>query len=176
MAHEIQRWAGVAAVLRETGTEGASVLVIRRSEHPADPWSGHMAMPGGRQDPGDETTQHAAERETMEEVGIDLAGDGRLLGRLDDVSAVARGRRLGMAIAPFVYALERPTDVTLNHEVSEAIWVPLADLDGPAYRSTKRYQMGETKLLLPCWSWNERVIWGLTYNMLSSLLRIVRRA
>ncbi len=172
----IQRWAGVAAILRDTPKDGAGVLVIRRSEHPNDPWSGHMAMPGGRQDPQDETTRHTAERETLEEVGIDLTSCGRLLGRLDDVSAVARGRQLDMAIRPFVYAIETEPELALNHEVQETHWVPLADLAGPVYRSTKRYEMGSTELLLPCWNWNERVIWGLTYNMLSSMLRLIERA
>ena len=30
--------------------DGPSVLFIERARHPGDPWSGHMAFPGGRVD------------------------------------------------------------------------------------------------------------------------------
>jgi 8-oxo-dGTP pyrophosphatase MutT (NUDIX family) len=170
---EDTRWAGVAVILREDSTDALSVLLIRRSENPNDPWSGHMAMPGGRLDPGDATTRHAAERETMEEVGLDLNQYGRWLGRLDDVRAVARGKRLSLAIAPWVYVLEHDVEFNHNHEVQETVWVPVSDLIGPSYRDTMAYDMGGTQLMLPCWRWNERVIWGLTYGMLDSLFRIV---
>lgn len=169
------RWASVAAVLRDRAS-GPEVLLIRRSENPKDPWSGHMAMPGGRVDPGDASVQHAAERETCEEVGIDLTAKGRLLGRLDDVGAVASGRRLGLTVAPFVYALNDDLEVDWwdQTEVQEVHWVSLNDLAGPAFRAIKTYDWAGTKLMLPAWRYNERVIWGLTYNMLDSLIRIVQ--
>ena len=133
-------------------------------------------MPGGRQDPGDPTVQHAAEREAAEEVGLDLGRNGRLLGRLDDVSAVAHGRRLDLTIAPFVYALETEPALRPNGEVDETHWVPLRDLDSEQYRSTRPYQHGSARLLLPAWRWNDRVIWGLTYNMIDALIRLVKRS
>ena len=168
-----ERWASVAAILRDDPADGPSVLVIRRSEHPSDPWSGHMAMPGGRKDPGDPTPRHAAEREALEEVGIDLCRHGRFLGRLDDVVAVARGLRIGLTIAPFVYVLEQSVEPVLKvDEVQEALWVPLRDLHGPTHRGTRSYEIAGTTVLLPCWRWNDRIIWGLTYNMLESLLRL----
>ncbi len=172
---EPDRFASVAIILREVIGAGPEVLVIRRSEHPTDPWSGHMALPGGRKDPRDASTRHAAEREVMEEVGLDLAATGHLLGRLDDVAAVARGQRLGLTIAPFVYAIaaDRAVALTLNHEVQEALWVPFSDLAGPDHRSTRTYPMGGGQVELPCWRWNDRVIWGLTYNMLSTLIQLV---
>ncbi len=39
--------AAVAAVVRQAG-DGVEVLFIHRAEDPKDPWSGHMAFPGGR--------------------------------------------------------------------------------------------------------------------------------
>ena len=170
---EPEKWASVAAILRDDPERGPLVLVIRRSEHPNDPWSGHMAMPGGRKDPGDPTPRHAAEREAFEEVGIDLTAHARYLGRLDDVAAVARGLRIGLTIAPFVYVLERDVEPVLQAtEVQEVHWVPLRDLAGPTYRGTRSYEISGTTVLLPCWRWNDRIIWGLTFNMLESLLRV----
>ncbi|MGB5283894.1 MAG: NUDIX domain-containing protein, partial [Polyangiales bacterium] len=69
---EHEKWAAVAMLLRE-GASGPEVFFIRRAEHPRDPWSGHMAFPGGRRDAGDATLLDTAMRETREEVGVDLS-------------------------------------------------------------------------------------------------------
>ena len=66
------RLAGVCAVLREVPGD-VEVLVIRRGEREGDPWSGHMALPGGRFEPEDLSVYTTAVRETHEEVGIDLS-------------------------------------------------------------------------------------------------------
>ncbi|MCA9639821.1 MAG: NUDIX domain-containing protein, partial [Myxococcales bacterium] len=72
------RFAAVAAVLRPTDAD-TEVLLIRRAEHEGDPWSGHMAFPGGRHDPTDPDLLTTARRETLEEVGLDLSRRARLL-------------------------------------------------------------------------------------------------
>src|SRR6185295_12084220 len=75
--------AAVALVLAGPG-EDLSVCAIRRAEHPLDPWSGHMALPGGRKDATDPHPRAAAERETWEEVGLALT-EPHWLGQLSDV-------------------------------------------------------------------------------------------
>ena len=167
------RWAGVAMILKQLPNEPLSVLLIRRSENPNDPWSGHMAMPGGKMDPCDANTRQAAERETLEEVGLEINTHGRHLGRLDDVTAVARGQQLGLVIAPWVYVLNKEVTLNHNHEVQETIWVPVSDLMSDQFRDTLPYDLGGTQLLLPCWRWKGRVIWGLTYGMLDTLFRVI---
>src|SRR5690606_30206562 len=67
-------------------TADLELLLLRRAEHPRDPWSGHLGFPGGRVEPG-EGPLEAAVRETFEEVGVELAAE-HLLGRLDDLAAV----------------------------------------------------------------------------------------
>ena len=57
-------------------------MITRRASRLRD-HAGQWALPGGRVDPGDAGGRAAAERETLEEVGISLAGSERL-GRLDD--------------------------------------------------------------------------------------------
>src|SRR6266581_316587 len=81
--------AAVAVVLRE-GAEGAELIVIHRSHRRGDPWSGHMALPGGRQDAADRDLVATVTRETREEVGVDLERHGELLGNLDDLRAIGR--------------------------------------------------------------------------------------
>jgi 8-oxo-dGTP pyrophosphatase MutT (NUDIX family) len=49
------------------------VLFIKRATRTRDRWGGHVALPGGRRDSGDESDQAVAVRETWEEVGMDLS-------------------------------------------------------------------------------------------------------
>ena len=63
--------AAVAMIL--VGAEDRLKLcMIRRAEKSGDPWSGHMALPGGRFSPEDADLRVTAERETHEEVGLRL--------------------------------------------------------------------------------------------------------
>src|SRR5262249_34398676 len=86
---EVRGRAAVAAILREpAGALGGDpeVLLIRRAERKGDPWSGHMALPGGRMATGDADLAATVTRETLEEIGLDLGAHGRLLGQLDDIA------------------------------------------------------------------------------------------
>jgi len=165
--------AAVAAVVRD-GAEGAELLFIHRAEHPHDPWSGQMAFPGGRMDPGDADEMAAAMRETCEEIGLDLAGSGEALGRLSDVAAVSRGRPLSLVIVPHVFAIAGDPVLELNHEVAEALWVPLTYLLDFDNRSTLDWRLGSMTIPLPCYRYRDKVIWGLTFGMVDELLSILR--
>src|SRR5215510_10047679 len=97
------RSAAVAAVLRQ-GSRGPEVLLIKRAEHERDPWSGHMALPGGRRSPEDVNLIATAFRETEEEIAVPLARVGHYLGALDEV-APASPTLPPIIIAPFVVAV-----------------------------------------------------------------------
>src|SRR5574340_1202394 len=113
--------AAVAVVLREAGG-GTEFVAIRRSERVGDPWSGHMALPGGRQHPSDRDLLMTAARETQEEIGVDLARHARLLGRLDELTAMAWGQPIDLVISPFVFALEAPVQFIVDpSEVERAV-------------------------------------------------------
>ena len=159
--------AAVAVVLRD-GPGRIEILFIRRAEHPSDPWSGHMAFPGGRAEPGDVDLRATAVRETREETGIDLDTAAEHLGALDEVRATARMRPLDLAISPFVFRLEREVAAVLSEEVCSVHWLPLDDLLGPTRRSTLDYQHQGDTLQFPCLRVEELVIWGLTYRMFMS--------
>jgi 8-oxo-dGTP pyrophosphatase MutT (NUDIX family) len=135
-----------------------------------------MALPGGRHHPSDPDVHHTALRETLEEVGIDLARDAALLGRLDDLPAIARGRRMGLTIAPFVFVLDHCRGLSLNHEVVEALWAPLDPLYRGEWDTIKEYELDGARYQLPAWNVDGRIVWGLTHRMLSELFRIVRGA
>ncbi len=166
------RAAAVAAVLVPDGPS-TRLLFIRRADNPRDPWSGQMALPGGRHEPGDPSLRHTAMRETWEEVGLSLDG-ARHLAALDDVEAVAQGRRVGMLIRPHVFALDRPPTLRPNEEVAEVIWAPLGPLFTGAAETEHSWQLGPARWRLPAWDVEGRIVWGLTHRMLSGMFELLR--
>ena len=166
--------AAVAIVVRE-GTDGPQVLLIRRADRPGDAWSGHMAFPGGREDPQDENLLATAIRETVEEVGLDLRQAGRLLGQLAPLPAMARGRPVQMTIVPFIFELVADAELLYSDEVVEAVWVPLDPLLQGQLRTTFAVDRdGGERVDLPAHDVGGRVVWGLTYRMLDSLFELLR--
>lgn len=168
------RRAAVALVLRRAGERGLELLFIRRAEHESDPWSGHMGFPGGRAEPDDESLAATAVRETLEETGLDLTADAELLGALDEVRALARGRPVDLVIAPFVFLLRGHAEGAPSQEVVSLHWLGLDTLLEPASRSVLEYRYEDHAVELPCLRTSGLVIWGLTYRMFENLASALR--
>ncbi len=165
LAELLPRAAAVSIVLR-AAEDGLSALFIRRAEHPTDLWSGHVAFPGGRAHPGEGPVDTAI-RETAEEVGRALRRLGEVLGGLDEIQAIGRGRAMGLSIQPWVFALREPAPpLTLSEEVVSAHWVSLHDLLDPARRAPFPYVHEGIELVLPSIRIDGLTIWGLTYRMI----------
>jgi len=166
------RYAAVAAILRPSDRE-TEVLLIRRAERQGDPWSGHMAFPGGHRDPDDRDLLQTALRETYEEVGLDLNRHEHL-GALDHVPATLRGRRVNVAIAPHVFALREPSPLLRpNHEVAEIVWAQLGPMARGELDALKDFTYeGETHQV-PAYRVHGHIVWGLTYHMLRSLFAVL---
>lgn len=164
--------AAVAAILRDPGPgQDAELLFIRRTEREGDPWSGHIAFPGGRRDPVDPNLLATAVRETREEVGIDLQADGRLLAELEELPAIARGKRTGLIISPFVFALDRDVELTFEpDEVAEALWVPFGPLARRDDAGTIKHVVEGYEVELPSLHIRGRVLWGLTHRMVEMMI------
>ena len=161
--------AAVAIIVRDLAT-GAEVLLIERSRRADDPWSGHIAFPGGRREPGDADDLSTAIRETREEIGLDLTRQAHLLGRLDEIGAVARGRALDMVIVPFVFELAEPSRLCTSGEVSDVFWTPLGPLLSGEARTTYRFEWDGQVTEHPAFRVRNRTVWGLTQRMLSCLV------
>lgn len=162
------RHAAVAMAL-EWASEGPRVLLMRRKCHAGDPWSGQVSLPGGHTEPADEGPFATARREALEELSVDLAAQASPLGQLPPRQAMARGERLDLWITPCVFHVTAPLDPTPGPEAEEAFWLPVA----PALRGELdhrfHYKDKKRELILPAWQFEKRVIWGLTYRMLSQL-------
>lgn len=171
-ALERPRRAAVAIVLAQPPLLAqTSVLLVRRAERESDPWSGHMALPGGHAEPDDGDLLVTARRETLEEVGLDLR-DAELLGTLDDVMPM---RSSQISVRPFVFWSSGIAQPQLSAEVTETIWVPLSQLASGALRGTGRVRVGAATLEVPAFVIEERVVWGMTFRLLESLLERLAR-
>jgi len=85
----------------QTGTP--EILFIERATRKTDRWSGHVALPGGKQELH-EDDQETAARETLEEIGLDLSDPShfRCVGQLDDRELwTSFGRVFLMVLSPF---------------------------------------------------------------------------
>jgi len=168
VAEAVSARAAVALILRE-GPSGLELLFIRRAEHPQDPWSGQMAFPGGRAEPGEEDLKATAVRETAEEIGVDLESAAECLGILDEVRAMARMRPVSLTILPFVFRLRGEISPVLSDEVRSLHWIPLDELLAAERRSVMDYVQEGATMQFPCLRVEDVVIWGLTYRMLLGL-------
>jgi len=159
--------AAVAVILTASAErETLDLLLIQRAEFEGDPWSGHMALPGGRRDPEDVDLRATVLREAREETGVEL-GSARLLGRLDDLRPIRRSER-ALAVRPFVYwSAERPK-LLLSDEVADALWVPLSSLRRSATHTSVQHR-GEA-LHVPAFMIDRRAVWGMTQRVLAGLL------
>ncbi len=160
------RVAAIALILLERD-DSLEALLIERAERAGDPWSGHIALPGGHVEAGDAGLHATAERETLEEVGLDLSRAGQRVGRLAHYAPV---RGVPLAVHPFVYLLEALPALTLNSEVRRALWVPLAPLQRGERRTTYGLLRSGERLEFPAWEVDGSVVWGLTYRVLADFL------
>lgn len=168
--HPLQ--AAVALVLRPAEAGGLELLMIKRADFEGDPWSGQVALPGGRREPGDVSLERTAVRETWEETAVDIERNGVVLGALDEVSPRTPTVRQ-VIVRPYVAAVSADVAVVESPEVAAAFWVPLATLRDAAAWITADVVAHGRSLQVPAFSHGEYIVWGLTERILRDFLRIV---
>lgn len=162
--------AAVALVIR--ARPPMDLLLIKRAVSERDPWSGHMALPGGRWEPHDSGLLRTAQRETLEETGIDLERLGTPLGRLDDV-APSSPRLPPMRIAPYVFAVPAETRATVaSHELESVHWVSLNVLADPETASSVKIRFPDFASRFPSYHVVGEHVWGLTHRILTRFMEL----
>ena len=155
----------VHAPMAERG-EDESVLLIRRSEHESDPWSGHWSFPGGRREPHDLDLVDTALRELAEECGVLLARE-HLEAALPETKA---GRRVGrvMLVAPFLFRAPAELPTRLDpEEAAEALWLPLSFFRDPTRHCLTPVPRFPPGRIFPAIELNGVPLWGFTYRLLT---------
>jgi len=136
-----------------------SLILVERLERPGDPWSGHIAFPGGFRKPG-ETSYETAVREAWEEIGVDLRG----ASHLGEIGVwITRG---SVKVVPHIFISHSPLEFEVGGEVARVIRAGVSEIEE-----------------VPCPEWASRppclrapgvvgkVIWGLTARIIEWLMR-----
>jgi 8-oxo-dGTP pyrophosphatase MutT (NUDIX family) len=161
------RRAAVSLILSRIDS-GYRILFIERATHPGDPWSGNIGFPGGKVEKSDADSRQAAERETMEELGVDL-GRAEYLGRLSDHD----GAHLPVLLSSFVYGIKEELEFILSEEVKDVFWVTIEELTDPGRHGAHQFTFAGDLFESPCIQLpfeDKPVLWGLTYRILSEFL------
>ena len=174
-AHEPEAPAGfteaaVALVLRASAE--LDILLIKRAESERDPWSGHVALPGGRRDAEDVDLTQTAIRETSEETGVALSSSGWSLGRLARVLPSSPGLP-PITITPYVFGVPENIEAEADSvEVDQVLWVPLPVLLDPKTRGTTTISLPKGPADFPCYRVEGHVVWGLTFRILTEFAEL----
>lgn len=167
---EVRR-AAILLVIREH--EGQpELLMIKRAEVERDPWSGHIACPGGRMEPQDADLSATAIRETLEETGVDVMRDGRMIGQLDDLSPMSMALP-PIIIRPFVAIVRGDVEIVPSEEVALSFWVPLALLLARHPWGTEIVHVRGNALTVSAFQHGVYTVWGLTERVLRQFVGLI---
>lgn len=143
------------------------LLLIRRAQRSSDPWSGHLALPGGRWDPLDPDLLATAIRETREETGLVLQRDW-CVAQLDDLGPVSRVLP-PIVVRPLVFNLPQPLPPGLSEEVAQASWVPLELLNNTV-RQRRVMEFPDGRREVSGYPLEQGFLWGMTERIISPVL------
>lgn len=160
--HDRLRDAAVLVPVVDHGDE-ASVILTKRTTK-LRKHSGEIAFPGGRLDPTDPTPEHAALRETEEEIGLS-ADFIDIVGRMPDYVSGS-----GFRIVPVLSVVKPGFLLTINEdEVDEAFEVPLSFLMNPENHTRDSRIWNERERFFYTMPFGERHIWGVTAGIIRTV-------
>jgi 8-oxo-dGTP pyrophosphatase MutT (NUDIX family) len=161
--------AAVMMILKQSD-HGYSLLFIKRPDNDRDPFSGHMAFPGGRMEMHDNSKLDTAVRETLEEVGINIKRSARVLGALDDVNP-NNPRARNYVVTPYLSVLQEEVDVTPDaKEVEKTIWVPMNHLVDEKNAQVRIRVRDGREVEDYAYNYDQYLIWGMTGRVLHQFL------
>lgn len=165
------REAAVAVVLVAEPGRDYDLLLIKRAVRAGDPWSGQIALPGGRRDGDDPDLLATAVRETAEETGVRLAPS-QLLGELDDLRPVS-AHLPQLVVRPFVFGLTTRPPVIPSDEVALHLWARCDELAGS--RTERTLTILGAPRRMPGYVVGSDFLWGMTERILTPLLELLAK-
>ncbi|MFI5245821.1 MAG: NUDIX hydrolase [Gemmatimonadales bacterium] len=165
--------AAVALILRETVENDVELLFIKRAARDDDPWSGQIALPGGRHQDSDASLEDTAVRETLEEVGVELRSHGTIIGPLDELRP-----RIAVLppviVRPYVATVAADATIESSNEVAAHFWAPLDEILDPSASRDTEIVVRQLRTVRPAIHFGGHMIWGMTEHILRRFEEIIR--
>ena len=161
--------AGAAVALVCVKAKDPQYLILKRARHPGDPWSGHLAFPGGRREPGDGNLFVTVVRECFEECHIRLQREHLLT----ILPAAMAGNALGnpVLVEPYVFELEQTPELQLcTTEIESSRWLAESHLLQPEVHLWGPVMTNQGPQDQPHCMLGKDVFWGFSYRVLMSHL------
>jgi 8-oxo-dGTP pyrophosphatase MutT (NUDIX family) len=157
-----------AAVALLLAPDPDRLLLIRRAERAGDPWSGHLALPGGRRDAADADLLATAIRETKEETAVRLEREW-CRAELDDLAPLTPTLPPIM-VRPFLFLLTEAIPPGVSNEVVHATWLPLAELLREGVRGPRTIVVRGEPRMVDGYRLPEGFLWGMTERIVTPVL------
>lgn len=161
--------AHVAIIIHCNQFDQLSLITIKRVEHPLDPWSGHIALPGGMAKTG-EGPLEVVLREVEEELSLTLEPEA-FLGHLDSFETIGRKHHKPVLVRPEIFFVPRFIDIaTLQAQPSEVEQIStwsFQELLDPKRATYYPFKKENAVFKLPGRRLEDGIMWGLTYRILT---------
>jgi 8-oxo-dGTP pyrophosphatase MutT (NUDIX family) len=145
-----------------------SICFIRRAKWEGDPWSEHIAFPGGSR-AADENALETLRRELQEEIGW-VAEDCQQPIKLPQLRIRLAGRERLLLLDAFVFCLEGALPaLRCGPEVESAFWIPVAELWSLNNLHYHTLDDGSETLIYPAIRTPQGIIFGITMRVLTLL-------
>lgn len=148
--------------------ENPSICFIRRAKWESDPWSEHIAFPGGSRSTDEDAVQ-TLRRELQEEIGW-VIEEHRRPTPLPQLRIRLAGRERLMRLDAFVYRVEgEPPVLRCGPEVASAFWIPVSELWNA--KNLDYHALGDNgeTLVYPAIRTSYGIIFGITLRVLTLL-------
>lgn len=133
--------------------------------------SGQISFPGGKVEETDVDFIHTALRETEEEIGLSVLSQ-QIVGKLTNIYIPPSN----FVVEPFVAVIDQLNDLKLNFSEVETIYkIPISIfLDDNFIQKRDLISRSKTLYSVPCFVFNDLVIWGATAMILNELISIIK--
>jgi 8-oxo-dGTP pyrophosphatase MutT (NUDIX family) len=150
--------------------QGRWVMPLTLRTDKVESHKGQVSLPGGAREPGDDSFEATALRETWEELGTPSEPI-ELLGRLTPLYIPSSG----FCVYPFVGWTPQAIALCFDpNEVAAVIEAPLDDLLNPTSRRVETHVHDGKTLTIPLYQVGNAQVWGATAMIMAEFLALLR--